>query len=946
MNGPRPTSGLRGREAERDLLRNAINRAVHGQLSIAIVEGEAGIGKTTLLEDATASARTRDITVLAAGAYELERTRPFGMLLDALDLVPTSSDPRRAAIAGLLSPTADDPEPISVSSDEGLRFRAVDAIIDLVEALAEQAPLVLALDDLQWADPTSMLTITAIAHRLPHSPIAILCCARPIPRSAELDQAITMFEGAAARRVVLGRLSDDAVTEIVTDTVGAPPGENLMAEVAGAGGNPLFITELLAATLHDQAVHTVNGVAELGGASLPPSLRLTLLRRISYLPEETLRILRSAAILGSRFSLTDLSIITTQPALELFTALGPALDARVIAGDGHQLRFRHDLLHDALYGDVPEAVRMALHREAAQLLTQSGAPDLQVAAHWTRVATARDPDAIQCLTRAARQVALTSPASAVEFFQHAVELLDASATDHDRLVVEQAVAMMRAGRIEDAETSCRLVLTRSQRDPKVTASARTCLAHALIAQGQMAHALEQLQRLTESPAVTDAERAAAWGWTGMARLSLAQLDEAATAATHARTLAIASDEYFITSLAITSQAMVQELRADPSAALKIIDEAVSRADASPNRVGHRYPIHVTRGHILLELDRLSDAAATLEAGMRVSEELGVRWPLPSFHVFLALTRYLQGSWDDCDTNLDAALELAAETGERYSLVIGHAVMANLALHRGELASAARATAAAENELASHGRRYRSHWAQWARALLQEANGDTTGAFAALDGCWQHCVDTGLIGEYSVLGPDLVRLALAAGHHDRAEDVAAALNRSLSDSSVHSLTGAALRCQGVLVEDPQMLLDSAQHYTSAGRPLESAQAMADAGTLLAGRDPDAAIPQLRQAAAEFNRLTARRDQARCQAVLRGLGVRSGVRGTRTRTRHGWESLTTTERDVITLVTQGLSNPEIGAQLFISRRTVQSHLSHIFAKLNVSSRAQLAADATRR
>jgi DNA-binding CsgD family transcriptional regulator len=136
------------------------------------------------------------------------------------------------------------------------------------------------------------------------------------------------------------------------------------------------------------------------------------------------------------------------------------------------------------------------------------------------------------------------------------------------------------------------------------------------------------------------------------------------------------------------------------------------------------------------------------------------------------------------------------------------------------------------------------------------------------------------------------------------------------------------------------------YAGGPRPLELGLAAEDAGTAYARRgDSDAAAPLLDQALAAYERLDAAREAARAEATLRDLGIRRGRRGPRQRPRFGWDSLTPTEHRVVDLVVEGLSNPQIGERLFISRRTVQTHLAHVFAKLGISSRTQLAAEATR-
>ena len=145
-----------------------------------LVEGEAGIGKTRLLAQVLQDAAGRGMQVAAARAEELERTRPFGLLAAALGCARSSPDPRRAAIAGLLAAQGTgDLGPITVTSDPGLRFRVVDAFTDLVEELALAGPVVLGLDDLQWADPSSLLTVGALARRLAGLAVGVIGCLRP-----------------------------------------------------------------------------------------------------------------------------------------------------------------------------------------------------------------------------------------------------------------------------------------------------------------------------------------------------------------------------------------------------------------------------------------------------------------------------------------------------------------------------------------------------------------------------------------------------------------------------------------------------------------------------------------------------------------------------------------------------------------------------------------------
>jgi hypothetical protein len=268
--------------------------------------------------------------VAAGGAEELERSRPFGLLARAFGCMPTSRDPRRAAIGALLSRKGSSGEsPVTVTSDPGLQFRVVDAFGDLVEALALSGPVVVGADDLQWADPSSLVTLAAMGRRLADLPVGIIGCFRPTPRAAELDGAVRALETAGARHVAVSPLGTEAVSDLVSETVAAEPGPGLLAEIAGAAGNPLFVTELLAALLEEGAIQVTGRRAEVAQATLPPTLRLTILRRLSFLPEDTLQVLRVASILGSAFSLTDLALISDRPSIGLSTALTEAIRARV-----------------------------------------------------------------------------------------------------------------------------------------------------------------------------------------------------------------------------------------------------------------------------------------------------------------------------------------------------------------------------------------------------------------------------------------------------------------------------------------------------------------------------------------------------------------------------------------------------------------------------------------
>jgi DNA-binding CsgD family transcriptional regulator/tetratricopeptide (TPR) repeat protein len=648
--------------------------------------------------------------------------------------------------------------------------------------------------------------------------------------------------------------------------------------------------------------------------------------------------------------------------MRLSEVLAEPIRARVLADDGTRLRFRHDLIRDAIYDDLPGSIRNALHREAGQRLAAAGAPALQVAEHLARGAGQGgagqadagpgDAEAATWLARAARQASATSPDVAAGLLDRAIGLTPPAGPGRDRLLAERADALMLAGRVPGALAACRDLLGRPH-DPAVDGQVQVCLAHALLAQGQVRDARDELERACLSPGLPAAARTAALAWAGFARISLGDLEGAAASvaavsAAAGRDGGAGAGDHLVTSITMSTMARVAESRGQLREALGIADEAVRLADVSPGRLGHRFPVCVTRGRLLIELDRLPEARSVLSDGLRICEELGVRWAAATHQVYLAYGRFTAGEWDDAAAELEASLGIAEEIGEIYSLVYAYGLMARISFYRNELGPAREAAAAAGRYLTGWGSGHSLAWVAWPRALLLEADGEHGQALAAMAGLWDWCAGAGLVLEYPAIGADLVRLALAAGDHDRAGAVAAAVAAVAAGNDVAWMTGEALRCQGLAGDDPEVLAAAAAAHARGARPYQLAQASEDAGRAF-GRhgQADRAGPLLDRAAGLYQRLGAARDLARADATLRAAGVRRGRRrAVRDRPRFGWASLTPTEHAVAGLVAEGLSNPQIGARMYISSRTVQTHLAHIFARLDISSRAQLAAEVIRR
>jgi DNA-binding CsgD family transcriptional regulator len=270
--------------------------------------------------------------------------------------------------------------------------------------------------------------------------------------------------------------------------------------------------------------------------------------------------------------------------------------------------------------------------------------------------------------------------------------------------------------------------------------------------------------------------------------------------------------------------------------------------------GRRLSLRGLDGRAVAELvadDRLPEARSALSAGVRVSEELGVRWALATHRVYLAYERFAAGEWDDALAELEVSITVAEEVGEIYSLVYAHGLLSRISLHRNDLHRAREAADAGDRYRAGWGRGHSMSWVAWPRALIYEAEGQGRQALSTMAALWDWCAGSGLVLELPAIGADLVRLALAAGEVPRARQAADAVAEVAARNDLAWMTGEALRCRGLA-----------------------------------------------------------------------------------------------EHSVAGLVAEGLSNPQIGERLYISSRTVQTHLAHVFAKLDISTRAQLAAEVTRR
>ena len=946
MGVVRVDSGVRlvGRSVELDVLRAVVEDAATGRARIALVEGEAGIGKSRLIAETLALARRRGFRVMWGACDEVEQDRPLRALREALEVERGAPDPRRATLARLVG--ADGP-PGRVgggagTADEG--WLIVEAVVDVLEEFSSTVPVALVVEDLQWADPLTLRALHAIARHLTRVPLALFATVRGGSHGVDVDRAIADFLGRGAVHVLLGPLSSEEAAHLAGEVVGLPAGPRLLEQVDGAGGNPLFVIELVRALDDEGAIAVLEGRAEARPASLPPSLRLTLLRRLSLLPEDALNVLRVASILGSTFSLAELALLAGRNPAQLVPALASAVDAGLLTGSGDRLTFRHDLVRDAIYQDLPAAVRKGLHREAGAELGRAGVPVERLAAHVALGAEPGDAAAVRWLRRAAQLSAARAPATTVRLLEQALEISDPTDPIADALAAELVEPLLSTGRLREAETVARGVLARRPAR-EVEVMVRASLASVLSMGARYPEAIRQLEQA--AVATPEQERHSLVASGSLLMVLTGQLAPARDGAERAVETGERLGDDHTLCLGLQALAMVALAEGFGARAISMAQRAVAVAQRGDGAWANHVIPQLWLGTSLTDGDRLDEAEVVLQAGRSRAEQTGDLARLPLYHWAIAEARLAGGHWDDALAEAESGLGLIEEHASHIGDVFANAIRAHVAFHRGDRILAQAAVQEARRSLVAGPLEIGFEWMSWIGALLLETQGQPAEALEMLGQTWDLIAPLRYLQATSrAMGPDLVRMALTAGDQERALSVTEELESSARRSPTPTARGLALRCRGLLTNDPDVLLETVAVHRAGPRPYLLAAACEDAAMAL-GHTARArqAVPLLSEAVALYERLDAVWDVARAQSALRTFGI-GPMRRARRRPSFGWDSLTPTEVRVVGLVAEGLTNRQIAERLFVAKRTVATHVEHVFQKLGHANRVELAADAVRR
>jgi DNA-binding CsgD family transcriptional regulator/tetratricopeptide (TPR) repeat protein len=950
---------LVGRDRELQLLERLLDEARAGSSRFVVIAGEPGIGKSFLLADLARRADTRGCLVLEGRAAELERELPFGLVVDAFDAYLESLDARAFGRLGAddlgelgtvfpslraLDPGSDPPSTVTE------RFRAHRAVRELIERLAARQPVVLTLDDLQWSDGASAELIAHLVRRPPEAAVMVAATMRTGRTDATLAGAIE----AAARagdltQVALGPLDPDAAAKLVEP---GGDGDRLYRE---SGGNPFYLLAL--ARTHGDGTSARVEAPSWGPQGVPAPVIAAIGAELEDLPAPARGFAQAAAVTGDPFEL-DLAVATAAaPEADALIALDELIARDVIrpARVPRTFQFRHPLVRSAVYASCSPGVRLVAHERSAEALAARGAPATARAHHVEQCGRHGDLAAVAVLREAGQAAARRAPTSSARWFEAALRILPATASAAERaeLLMALAGAQGATGKLDESRAALLEALELAADDggvPRVRLISACAAVEHLLGRHREAHArlVAALEGLPESAAsdraalMIDLSLDAFYGmqYDGMREWGARALDAARPL--HDRPLTAAAAA--ILAFAESCAGPIPDAQAHRAEAAGLVDampddELSARLDA----VGHLSAAE-------FYLDRYEEAAAHAERGLAVARATSQGDFFPGLTQALGNVMFMSGRLSEAAELLDGAVEAARLSDIPVALAWTLLNRAYAAVIAGEIDDALRAGEEARTLTRGLDGSVVAAWAGAVCAFALLESGEPARAAELL------VISGG--GEAAPLIPGawranwlevLTRCYLALGRHDDARLAASRSQARAEEFGLRLATALAHRAAAAVA------LDAGDARTAAERALASAGLAEEVGArvegalsrALAGRalaqvgDADRAVAELERAAGALETCGALRHRDMTERELRALGHTVHRRTRRARTgAEGLDALTGRELEVARLVVDRRTNPEIAAELFLSVKTVETHLRNIFRKIGASSRVDLA------
>ncbi len=935
-----PAGALIGRDSEIALLTELVQEVSAGRGSSVLIEGEPGIGKSALVRAVVAGAPEAGGQVFWGAGDELGQALPLVPFLDGLRVREPSTNPRRNTILRLLRG--------EIIADRGTDVPAAlaEQLLALVTEQSATRPTILVVDDLQWADPTSITLWGRLARSARQVPLLLVGMMRPVPQRDDL-LALRRVVGDATRLQLAG-LTGAAVSTLIATLAGGTPEGDLLRLADGAAGNPLYVTELVAALARGSSLTvTEAGAAELASGSAPSSLSAAIADRLGFVGGPTREVLKAAALLGMEFAVPDLAIVLGRSVADLIPAVDEACAAGVLAESGHSLGFRHPLIRAALYDEMPAPVRAAWHRDVGRALAEAGAPPDRVARQMLRAVSGAGAPAepmdewmLDWLARTADSLVGQAPGVAAELLTRAVASSPPGSDRRGWFESRLADALFRIGDTAQAEQVANRALQQTC-EPDLLVDLHWTLAQCRGLAGSSAESLATLDQALSSPGLSARHRARLLILAARTHFGLGEVEKAGRIATRALAEASEAGDNRAMGWSLHVLTIVATVQGKMTDALPLFDQALAVTQTDPAPTDLRLLLQINKAVVLGNLDRYEEALAVAGQARHLADQAGTVIRLTQAHGALGQLFFETGRWDDALAEVEIVYE---DLNEPVAVCDGLGIAAVISFHRGEIDGARRLLAAAVPHAQRIGHRLIGPLAL-ARSLDCEHAGALPEALAALtDGFGGNTEEIQAVED---LLADAARLAVATGDLDTARALAGHAAALAAEAEIPHRQANALYCRGLLDHGGPRLVTAAERYDDAGRPLLKAKALeAAAGEFVRSGDRSQARAAFTQAVEVYNALGAAADVARLQAAFRAHGIRRGPRAKHRQARSGWDSLTPTETKIAAFVEDGLSNPEIAARLMLSRRTVGTHVSHILKKLDVHSRTDIARESALR
>ena len=894
-----PTTGtthLVGRDADLARVATAFDAAEHGNPTFVLVLGEAGLGKTVFLRAATWLARARGLRTLAGTAIASGSSMPYLPLVAPLQAALASASagpPGASAVRSILQGPSDSEE----EADPTRASRLVEAIYELLAA----EPTLLVVDDVHWADAATLTVLDYLGHRATSVPLAVIAAARDDEPGS--PSSLPIADGRRYLQLPLSRLSRAAVRDQVSRLVGQPPPDSFVDELfARSAGNPLFVEELVSRAQ--------------GSPVATPSLRALVDGRVALLDGHARLVTDALAILGRPVDADTVSAVAGLTADAVEPALAAAARGGVVVRSADTHALRHPLFGEAIVANLTGTSRAAeLHRRAATWLEGSGASPAELAAHWLSAGD-RMRAWSTSLEAATQAEASSAFVEARHHLERAAAIWPVGRHGRDAVLMRAASAAWMAG---DPDAAVELALE-ARSTGLDTMESTVALAQYLWDAGRRQESTDAFASVVAPDDAEIAPRSHVIALWGLGRGRIGQGDPRAAyrlAIEAAERAAEISDLTWVGHawvLAGMSRAWMNDI-----GGLEELQRgfAASVQSDDPEAVGHAYQFLV---EMLTMAGRHDEARGLGLEGISVCERLGLaRWHGADLRGRTALVLIEAGDWTTAEGILDGAEPRAFVAMAR----------ALLAIRRGDWDVAEHDLDASTAELAIGGRGRIGGLSEMGKVELAWLRGEATSALAELEavppqpGVWA----TDLAVRRATWSARLGRPQAEPVEHFEAA-LAEAANAELA---------AARSGEG------RAWLEAADRWQRASRPYERAVALLlCAEAAYQARDRNAGRTALEEALATARRLGAAPIVGRAERLAQRARISVGRR---LESRADPMRLTDREREVLVLLAEGMTNPQIAQHLFISPKTVGIHVTHVLEKLDAHTRGEAVATARR-